>query len=275
MRPTCSSNSPTTRSEWCCIRRHPRGNSSGGAVAGTGGGALHSPATAMTTKKGFDDSTVTDDLALNFHLMHPGEGQRARRPQRGLLPGRRLSPALHRAPPLEGWNRAAARPRYVVLFHPRDQSRHAALDLADHQAATELQRSRNLQRNRLHYQGGQAGGNVPRPVRPGTHLRHGGRGQPAQPLEQALPGPARRGAGGPSRWSWPATPTCFRSATPTTPTPPATTWSWSSPPTWSTGTTSGPSCNMTCPTSRSARTPPAPTCSRSATSGCCCASATR
>ncbi len=27
----------------------------------------------MTTKKGFDDSTVTDDLALNFHLMHPGE----------------------------------------------------------------------------------------------------------------------------------------------------------------------------------------------------------
>ena len=27
----------------------------------------------MTTNKGFDDSTVTDELALNFHLMHPGE----------------------------------------------------------------------------------------------------------------------------------------------------------------------------------------------------------
>ena len=27
----------------------------------------------MATNKGFDDSTVTDELALNFHLMHPGE----------------------------------------------------------------------------------------------------------------------------------------------------------------------------------------------------------
>ena len=27
----------------------------------------------MATNKGFDNSTVTDDLALNFHLMHPGE----------------------------------------------------------------------------------------------------------------------------------------------------------------------------------------------------------
>ena len=125
-----------------------------------------------------------------------GRGQRARRPQRRLLPGRRLSPALHRAPPLEGRDGAAARRQAVVLLHPRDQPRHAALDLADHQAAAQLYRSRHLQRHRLHHQGGQAGGDVPRPVRSGPYLHHRGRGQPAQPLEQALPGAAHRRAGG-------------------------------------------------------------------------------
>lgn len=44
-----------------------------GEVADRGGGGVHWRSTDMAAPRGFDATTVTDDLALNYHLMHPGE----------------------------------------------------------------------------------------------------------------------------------------------------------------------------------------------------------
>ena len=211
---------------------------------------------------------VTDELALNYHLMHPGDDSAPGDPNPAFfLDGTYHLHYILRHP----WHGAPARPlsrRGVVLVHPRHQPGSAALDVADHEAAALLHRPRDVQRHGVHHQGGEAGGHLLRRVRAGQHV-HRGRGRQRSELVAENPTPSCRAASPPARTcGCSATRTCSRSATPTTSTRPVTTWSCASPRTWSTGPTWARSCSASCRTSPWARTPPAPTCSRSATGGC-------
>ena len=126
----------------------------------------------------------------------PGRRQRPGRSQPSLFPGRHLPPALHPAPPLARSAGAPPARRGVVLVHPRHQPGSAALDVADHEAAALLHRPRDVQRHRVHHQGGEAGGDLLWRVRAGQHLHRGRGRQRPELLAETL---RRRAAGRPRR----------------------------------------------------------------------------
>ena len=240
-------------------------------VADRGGAAATLGAIAMATAKGFDDSTVSDELALNYHLMHPGEDSAPGDPNVAYcLDGVYHLHYILRHP----WKRrhgAAARRRqrsfsFIHVTSP---------DMLHWKwQTTKLQPSFTghgiVQRHRLHHQGGQTGGDLSRPVRSRdaptspwpTTTRLSGWSMPYPVLPTGVPEGKRVILAG--------DPDLFQVGD--------TYYAYSAgdglelikvyrP---------GPlALRRTAPAAQparrraSARTPPAPTCSRSATSGCC------
>ena len=153
-------------------------------------------AIAMATAQGFDDSTVTDELALNFHLMHPGEDSAPGDPNVAYcLDGVYHLHYIVRHP----WKGGTARLRdgkqsFCFIHVTSPDMLHWTWQ------TTKLQPSFTghgiFSGTGFITREGKPAAMYPAcPIR-AVHLHHRGRGQPAQPLEQALPGAAHRRAGG-------------------------------------------------------------------------------
>ena len=95
-----------------------------------------------------------NNTALNYHLMHPGGDSGPGDPNAAFY----LDGTYH----LHYILAASVEGQAVLLVRARHQYRHAALDMADHQTAARLHRSRHVQRHRLYHQGGKTGGHLPR-----------------------------------------------------------------------------------------------------------------